>query len=359
MSPTLLSAEMEYNHITGDSKEDKSLQLTVTSLEEAHVTLCKIKTSKLLEELTLVSPLPDIELVQLFQDGLHGNKSIKSLTLELTECSDEGIENVLNILNQNHTLQSLTLRLNNVSSQGATKIAHVLSLSCLTSFAIYGTQLDLHDLCIHDSGAFQIAMATRNCTALSELTISQSGITGVGVAKIMTSLQTHPSLITLNLSSNDIDIAGVKAIATSLPNMVTLKHLVLDNNKNIGDEGFKELSYALNHTYQLKMLSLKSCNITKVGVAILTEHLQNLTELILSGNVAIGNEGVELISKALEKTSTIQKLDLSRCGISDEGCHPLAQAMIANSSLSILCLHGNTICDSGILTLCDALEFNQ
>ena len=350
---------MEYNHITEESKGEKSLQLTVTNLEEAHVTLCKIKTSKFLEELTLVSPLPDIELVQLCQDGLQGNKSIKSLTLELTECSDEGIGNVLNILNQNHHLQSLTLKLNNVSSLGATKIAHILSFSCLTSFAIYGTQLDLHDLCIQDNGAFQVAMATRNCTTLSELTISQSGITGVGVAKIMTSLQTHPSLITLNLSSNDIDITGVKAIATSLPNMVTLKQLILDNNRNIRDEGIEVLSYSLNHTHHLKILSLKSCSITKVGVAILAKYLENLTEIILSGNVAIGNEGVELISKALEKTSTIQKLDLSRCGISDEGCYPLAQAMLANTSLSFLCLHGNTICDSGILTLCDALEFNQ
>ena len=64
------------------------------------------------------------------------------------------------------------------------------------------------------------------------------------------------------------------------------------------------------------------------------------------------------MSRGLQGNRGLRRLDLSSCGIGDEGCAHLADAMATNSCLTHLSLHRNGISDGGVLALSQALTSN-
>lgn len=65
-----------------------------------------------------------------------------------------------------------------------------------------------------------------------------------------------------------------------------------------------------------------------------------------------------VLSEMIKINSTLTSLDLSRCGIGDEGCKIIADALQTNSTIIKLCLIGNKIGDEGCKTLADMLKVN-
>lgn len=352
---------MEYNScpsLFSSNETVDELELAVTNIEEAKPTLSAIRNSQTLKTLFLSSSGHDDEVEAVCRTALKESCSLETLTLELINTTDKGMLKVAIILKTIVKLTSLTLRLNNVTHVGAEAIADVLESKGFLSFSIHGTQMDLHDLCIEDKGAKSIAVATQQCLTLKTLRIAQSGLTSTGVNAIMSSLELHPSLSVLDLSGNAIDECGLASIASSLPKLPNIKELVLDNN-NIGNAPFHKLS-PTDHAHTIKTLSLRSCNITKEGLALLVKGTSELETLILSGNKHIGNEGVQLLGKFLQTNQvSMRNLDLSSCGIEDEGCASLGESLLTNTSLVQLSLQCNHIGDSGVIALTTALQTNR
>ena len=353
---------MEYNQSTSllqTRNTTEELELTVTNLEEAKPTLFAIRKSRSLKRLLLASSGHDKEVLAVCRFALEGSYALEALTLEFVNCSDEGIHNVVIALKTIVKLASVTFRLNNVTHVGAGAIADLLESKNLDRFSIHGTQMDLHDLCIGDAGALCIAMSTQKCLTLKHLTISHCGLTDMGVAQIMPYLELHPSLSSLDLSGNAISKKGVSIIFHLLPQLSRIKELILDNNR-IGNAAFDQLSpSATSHTHSLKTLSVKSCSITKDSIMLLIKGIEELDVLNLGGNKDIGNDGAYLLSKHLRNDSSLKSLDLSSCGIEDEGCVCLGDSLVSNTSLLQLCLHRNYIGDSGIVALATALQTNR
>ena len=75
--------------------------------------------------------------------------------------------------------------------------------------------------------------------------------------------------------------------------------------------------------------------------------LPGVTELNISIN-EIGDEGIALISTALQTNTTIIKLDISGCNMSDDGAESLARALTVNKTLQELYVRYNDINDTGI-----------
>ena len=62
----------------------------------------------------------------------------------------------------------------------------------------------------------------------------------------------------------------------------------------------------------------------------------------------IGNNGIAHIATALQINTTMRKLRISNCSISDEGAESLAGALAVNRSLQDLDIRHNEISDNAI-----------
>lgn len=188
-------------------------------------------------------------------------------------------------------------------------------------------------------------------------------MTDFGVEALMMSLRSNSIITSLNLHSNLISHQGAAAISAFLADGdSSLQELLLDDNKKIGDEGVRAIAAAISSNITLKTLSLKSCGVGKLAAETLGSSLTTnmaLRDLVLSGNTAIGSEGVEAISRGLRTNSALKKLDVSSCSVGDEGCAHLADALLENSTLTHLILHKNDIGDGGVLAISSTLNRNM
>ena len=139
-------------------------------------------------------------------------------------------------------------------------------------------RLDLLANEIGDGGAATIshAMATFDrCNSdershyIVELGFERNSISDIGMYSICTMLQTNSSLMTLHLGKNDITKASMTYLADALKDNKTLEVLSLTGNIAIGDEGVATLIQSLRYNKTLKTLLLKKCGIIDMG----TNHL--------------------------------------------------------------------------------------
>ncbi|XP_053092971.1 NLR family CARD domain-containing protein 3-like [Pangasianodon hypophthalmus] len=107
---------------------------------------------------------------------------------------------------------------------------------------------------------------------------------------------------------------------------------------------------------------LCKCNVTeescRVLSSVLSSNSSSLKELDLSNN-KLQDSGVKLLSAGLEYPHcTLEKLEMWRCSITDEGCAALASALRSNSSshLRELDLKYNNPGESGVKLLSDLLK---
>uniref|UniRef100_A0A8C2KFK4 FISNA domain-containing protein n=1 Tax=Cyprinus carpio TaxID=7962 RepID=A0A8C2KFK4_CYPCA len=157
-----------------------------------------------------------------------------------------------------------------------------------------------------------------------------------------------------------ITYEGCAALASALrSNPAHLRHLDLSWNK-LGDS-VKLLSDVIQSPYcKLKKLRLYNCGVTDEGCAALASALSSnpshLRELSLTWNEL--GDSVKLLSDVLQNPHCkLEKLWLSLCGVTDEGCAALASALRSNPShLRELSLSWNKLGSSSLTLLCAVLE---
>ena len=152
-----------------------------------------------------------------------------------------------------------------------------------------------------DKGATHLAVAL-NHTSLQEIDISRCGIGEEGMVTLSSALKTNTTLKQLDISRNSSGEEGIIALSSALKTNTTLKHLYAQENK-FGDRGASHLAVALNHT-------------------------------------------------------SLRGIDISCCGIGDEGMVALFSALSTNTTLQYLNIYGNDGRDKGIIALSSALKTN-
>uniref|UniRef100_A0A3B1JDR8 NACHT LRR and PYD domain-containing protein n=1 Tax=Astyanax mexicanus TaxID=7994 RepID=A0A3B1JDR8_ASTMX len=228
---------------------------------------------------------------------------------------------------------------------------------------------------------------------LQKLNLSDCSVMGEGYAALASALKSNSSshLIELDLRGNDPGETGVKELYNLLVNpqhkLSTLRLLKSSaaedfcafltealgtspllltelslSEKIKGDSAVKQLSDLLKDLHcRTKILRMKHSDITEEGCAALSSAFcsnpSHLIELDLSDN-KLGNSGLkELHDLVNNQYCTLQKLRLSNCSISEDGCAVFSSALKSNPSshLKELDLSGNRLEDKGVKLLCDVL----
>ncbi|XP_056329916.1 NLR family CARD domain-containing protein 3 [Danio aesculapii] len=164
----------------------------------------------------------------------------------------------------------------------------------------------------------------------------------------------------VNMDDCNITAEGCAYLASALgSNPSHLRELDLSANK-LQDSGIKKLSKGLQDSHcKLEKLNLYDCGVTNEGCAALTSALksnpEHLRDLNLTEN-KIGNLGLRCLSEILKNSlCKLEILRLCQCGITD--CADLASALLLNPEhLRELELSLNKIGDSGVTSLCVAFE---
>jgi Ran GTPase-activating protein (RanGAP) involved in mRNA processing and transport len=164
--------------------------------------------------------------------------------------------------------------------------------------------------------------------------------------------------VELDLSFKQIDAEQAKQLAKELPletNKI-LTRLVLGGNC-IGDDGAVAITTALQRTISLEHLDLGYNSIGDVGMTAIAQTMTQ-KELYLSGN-EISAVVLTSLADSLKKITRLTDLWLDSCSIDDEGAAILASALKSNTTLARLNLGHNKIGNVGAKAILDALtEYN-
>ncbi|XP_072319536.1 NACHT, LRR and PYD domains-containing protein 14-like [Eucyclogobius newberryi] len=228
-------------------------------------------------------------------------------------------------------LRKLDLGFNSITDRGVESL--VLGLSdqdCrLMSLRLHGCELT-------SSACEPLASALKLCPKLKELDLSCNSIGDVGLKHLARGLESPKcQLETLRLSQCNIKKAGGFHLASALEkNPAHLKWLDLSINK-IGNAAANELFTKFDIS-RLRKLEIYYCGLTERCCARISDALKleesNLVELNLSSN-NVKDAGAYLISSGLFAWSRLEKLNISRCGITQMGGFYLSKVLSCISAL--------------------------
>ncbi|XP_056226555.1 NACHT, LRR and PYD domains-containing protein 12-like [Seriola aureovittata] len=169
---------------------------------------------------------------------------------------------------------------------------------------------------------------------LQELDLSRNEIGDLGLGCLCNGLRSHDCLIeTLKLSQCNIQQKGCYYLASALqrnPDHLT----VLDLSINlVGDKGANKLFRKFDIS-QLRKLEMYHCSLTELSCASIGEALKSeastLVELNLSSN-NLKDAGFALMCEGMYAWCSLEKLNVSRCGITGFGCICLAKVLCSVS----------------------------
>ena len=126
--------------------------------------------------------------------------------------------------------------------------------------------------------------------------------------------------------------------------------------KNITKEGFKPIF----EVRTLQKLDLSKNNLSDDGAATISDGLKSnnsLQELYMINN-KITSEGAKKVGEAIKVNTTLLKLYIGDNTISDDGAAAISNALHSNNSLQALCLKKNKITSEGAKMVGEAIKVN-
>jgi Ran GTPase-activating protein (RanGAP) involved in mRNA processing and transport len=222
--------------------------------------------------------------------------------------SRENVQQLKSMLRQNTALESLDLTSNVLGSAGLAEIAPVL----YRNTSVKALELINNGLDDIDSANLLCELRIRRNRTITSLCIAHNAFGG--------------------------NAAAVRSSADGVRSNLTLQKLDI-GYCGLDDQGNSVLANALvARNASILELNLHSSAITSVGVRALAddnmEAVKTLSKLSLGCN-RIGNEGATILANALGRNAmpSLKRLDLSFCGIGDDGFVALVAALEQNTSL--------------------------
>uniref|UniRef100_I3JQZ0 NACHT, LRR and PYD domains-containing protein 14 n=1 Tax=Oreochromis niloticus TaxID=8128 RepID=I3JQZ0_ORENI len=200
---------------------------------------------------------------------------------------------------------------------------------------------------------------------LQELDLSSNGIGDQGLKLLSCGLGSSSCrLQTLKLYYCDLTVLSCESIGEALKcETSTLLELNLSNN-SLKDAGFKIICEGMYAWCSLQKLNVSRCGITAAGCRYLAKVLCSISQLTNDLDLSmnhIGDKGVKEISPGLmNPLSHLKTLNLSYCSLTDSCCAELASGLMSKVNiLSELDLSHNNLQDKGVKKLCIGLQSLQ
>eukprot|EP00984_Skeletonema_dohrnii_P001042 scaffold328_cov95-Skeletonema_dohrnii-CCMP3373.AAC.7 len=304
--------------------------------------------SKELEYLT-ISDLPDNLNIDSFLRGLGQNRSIEILGIS-TDLGEESFQTLVPFLRNNNSLEDLTFIGYNAGLQCARNIGSLFGQQCSLRC------LHFEDNNLGDEELVEIASALRTKLQIEDLNLCYNHIGRDGCVALGSALEgmRNPNLATLDLGRNNIDDEGLHALVAGLINCHNLTTLCLSENGMITAAGLRSLSTLLRSDHcRLEHLLLYQMNMDNDGVTVLAAglaRLPTLNKLNLEKN-HIGDQGLKDLVGSLSATR-LNTLSVCNNNINDEGIKCLVEGLVNCCSLQTLDLSNNqSITCAGLRTL--------
>ncbi|XP_037389787.1 NACHT, LRR and PYD domains-containing protein 12-like [Pygocentrus nattereri] len=311
--------------LSSNSLGDLGVKLLCAGLSDPHCKLEKLNLSH--------NELEDIGVKLLCECLMSPQCKLQTLGLAGTSFSERSCELMASVFESvNSHLEQLDLGCNNMKDSGVKLLSAALkSLHC----KLEKLGLDKCDL-THESCEALTAVLQSSNSCLRDLDLSYNKLGDSGMKWLCDGL-THPNckLEKLDLSYNNLGHSGVKLLCVGLmcPDC-RLKSI------RLADVGI------LEGTCETLASVLESAN-------------PHLRELDLSNNY-MGDSGVKLLCPGLQSPNCkLEKLSLCGCNLTDRCCSNLASVLSALSCLRELELRDNDLQDSGVKQLCAGLQDPQ
>ncbi|KAL9976144.1 hypothetical protein ACROYT_G013400 [Oculina patagonica] len=300
--------------------------------------------------------LQDVHVLPLYR-ALQCHDTLTKLMLPGNRIGDSGVQHLVSALPTLPSLAILDLTSNGITHKGLSFVASALTSRDSTNS---GTQQNctlqkLEEFNISynwlgDSAGSSLAAILKRCPILNTLRIESCGLTGhvaaqgkefsvalkgsrlshlsvaynflgpQGITNLITALPSE-SLRHLNITSSLDDKGSQSAIQNMVELMdkggCILSDLIL-GDCNIGDKDLDILMKARYMFTGLQHLNLSCNKIGNNGVPLLARLLKEsckLSSLTLAGNGSINAVGVASLLAAAKDSKTLQKLNLSACGV--------------------------------------------
>ncbi|XP_051749365.1 NACHT, LRR and PYD domains-containing protein 3-like isoform X9 [Ctenopharyngodon idella] len=365
------NSRLEVLDISNNNLQDSGVKKLQKALEKTNCTLKKLGLSdcsiteegyKALASALRSNPSHLIELDLTRKDpGQSGVKELTDLLQDpncqlklrfLSPAADEACEYVRGIVGKNPLLlRELNLSERELGDTGVNQIAALLKdKHCKLNTLI------LCRCSIKEKQCFILTSSLKsNLSHLRELNLSGNKLGDSGGKHLCDVLKdSHSKLERLRLTCCEMTNEGCSAVTSALKsNPSHLRELDLSGNK-LGDSGVKHLSDVLKDSHcKLERLRLTCCKMTNEGCSAVTSALKlnpsHLRELDLSGN-KLGDSEVKHLHDVLKDShSKLERLRLTCCEMTNEGCSAVTSAL--KSHLRELDLSGNKLGDSGVNNL--------
>ncbi|XP_004538769.2 NACHT, LRR and PYD domains-containing protein 3 isoform X2 [Maylandia zebra] len=252
-----------------------------------------------------VSQIPGFSLMH-WRDLMQRIRAFEGIreTFEMevsVRCDDKLIKNIPAIFKSRKAM----LKFSNLTDKSCPALAAVLS-----SKESFLRELDLGYNSFSTSGVQELAEGLNSMTCrLKILRLQGCGLTAETCQYLSQCLMQHQILQELDLSSN-----------------------------GIGDRGLKLLSHGLgSSSCRLQTLKLYCCGLTVLSCESIGEALKSETSTLLELNLSnnsLKDAGFKIICEGMYAWCSLQKLNVSRCGITGAGCRYLAKVLCSISQLT-------------------------
>ena len=320
------------------------------------------------------------------------NKTIIHLNLSSNSISHVGIAELFEALAENQTLISLDLssheglNRNRIGARGAAPLEWVLQKNKTLQFlSVAGSSVDLEameSICkgLRNNSSIVgldvsnneisplLGQCLQQCLTscqLTDLNIANTRLGDQGLVTIAplfwSNSEKHTGMTRLNLANNGLTTKSVSKLFDSLSKNEALEVLILDKN-SLNGKKIVSIINMLRENCHLKHLSMNDCDISHHACDAISDGLikNRVLEVIHLAKNNFKDAGAKVLAFAFNATtSRIRDIDLSDCGIRDEGAQCMAEAMKNNTSIQCVSLKDNLIYDYAAIHILNAARANK
>ncbi|XP_075034351.1 NACHT, LRR and PYD domains-containing protein 3-like isoform X1 [Mixophyes fleayi] len=294
--------------------------------------------------------------LKLVCDGLrHPGCTVQELTLDDCDLTSSSCEELGSAIKTNRSLRKLDMALNKLQDDGVKFLCEGLKDPGCTLQELRMSYSELTPACCEYLGSVLLVNRSLTTLFMSDNDLQDSG------AKLVCEGLRHPdsALKELRIHESNLTSACCEDFRSVLLANRSLTTLDLTYN-NLQDTGIKVLCEGLRDPgCTLKELVLSHCDLTSSSCddirSVITTN-RSLVKLDLTWN-SLQDSVVKPLCEALKDPACIlRELSLYGCDLTSSSCADLCSLITTTQSLTSLDLAGNQFQDPGVKLLCEALR---